>query len=87
LEAVLQAHSGNPLDRRILKDMHDRSTHQSGKYPIIHIPSPITLAKLRKVRLTIRITCTGNQECPKPDAANPRQVDAVVMQIIIDCLL
>jgi hypothetical protein len=29
----------------------------------------------------------GQSQCPKPDAAIPRQVDAVVMQSIIDCLL
>jgi hypothetical protein len=29
--------------------------------------------------LTICITCAGNQLCPKPDAAIPRQVDAMVM--------
>jgi hypothetical protein len=27
---------------------------------------------------TIRNTCAGNQQCPKPDAADLRQVDAVV---------
>ena len=26
------------------------------------------------------MTRTGNQQCPKPDAINPRQVDGVVMQ-------
>ncbi len=30
-------------------------------------------------RLTICITCAGNQQCPKPDAANPGQVDPPVM--------
>jgi len=33
---------------------------------------------LQKNSLTICITCAGNQKCPKPDAAIPRQVDAVV---------
>ena len=30
------------------------------------------------IRLTMRITCARNYLCQKPDAANPRQVDAVV---------
>ncbi len=37
--------------------------------------------------LTMRITCAGNQHCPKPDAANPRQVDAVVGQNEVSRLL
>jgi hypothetical protein len=31
-------------------------------------------------RSTIYITCVGNHLTPKPDAANPRQVDVMVMQ-------
>ncbi len=31
---------------------------------------------------TICITCAGNEQCQKPDAAIPRQVDAVVMPVM-----
>ena len=37
----------------------------------------VTAARSAAVRICI--TCAGNYLCPKPDAAIPRQVDAVVM--------
>jgi len=32
--------------------------------------------------ITTCVTCAGSQQCPKPDAANPRQVDTVGYAVV-----
>ena len=47
-------------------------TNSMSMYVNIVLPSQVD------VSITIWITCAGNDLLPKTDAANPRQVDAVV---------
>jgi len=49
-----------------------------------HFGCSLIIGKLTSQYLsqTNCITCAGNQQCPEPDAANPRQVDGVVMAFL-----